>query len=46
MQYFSCSGGPGVVLIKSVPAHVTPKLCFLHRVLSADHVVHSSAFRA
>jgi hypothetical protein len=28
MNYFLCSGGPGMVSIDSVPGHVTPKLCF------------------
>jgi uncharacterized membrane protein YsdA (DUF1294 family) len=28
MQYFSCSGGPSTVSIKTAPGHVTLKLCF------------------
>jgi hypothetical protein len=28
MHYFSCSGGPGGVSIKSAPEHITPNLCF------------------
>jgi hypothetical protein len=28
MHYFTCSGGPGEVSIKSAPGHVTSKLCF------------------
>jgi hypothetical protein len=27
-HYFSCSSGPTVVSIKSMPVHVTLKLCF------------------
>jgi hypothetical protein len=27
-HYFSCSGGPSVVSIKSAPGHVTVNLCF------------------
>jgi hypothetical protein len=27
-HYFSCSGGPGVVSVKSALGHVTPNLCF------------------
>jgi hypothetical protein len=30
-HYFSCSGGPGAVSIKSVLRHVTPNLCFCIR---------------
>jgi hypothetical protein len=39
--YFTCSGGPGAVSIKSAPGLVTPNLSFLHPVGSAGHVVHS-----
>jgi hypothetical protein len=28
MHYFSCSGGPGTVSIKSAPGHITPNMCF------------------
>jgi hypothetical protein len=42
-HYFSYSGGPGAVSIKSAPGHVMPKLCFLHPVRSVGHVVHSGA---
>jgi hypothetical protein len=45
MNYFSCSGGPGAVSIKSVPGHVTPNLCFLYTEGSAGHVVHSGPSR-
>jgi hypothetical protein len=40
-DYFSCSGGPDVVSIKTALRHVTPNLCFFHSVGSAGHVVHS-----
>jgi hypothetical protein len=30
-HYFSCSGGPIAVSIKSAPGHVTPNLCFCIR---------------
>jgi hypothetical protein len=28
MHYFSCSGGPGMVFIKTVLGHIMPNLCF------------------
>jgi hypothetical protein len=31
MHYFSCSGGPGVVSIKSVLGHIKPNMCFCIR---------------
>jgi hypothetical protein len=42
-HYFSCSGGPGSVSIKSTPGHVITNLCFLRPVVYADHIVHSGA---
>jgi hypothetical protein len=45
-HYFSCSGGPGAVYIKSVPGHVTQILCFFHPVGSVSHIVQSKAFGA
>jgi hypothetical protein len=44
-HYFSCSGGPGAVSIKSVPGHYA-ELMFLHPVGSAGHVVLFGASRA
>jgi hypothetical protein len=40
MLYFSCSGGPGAVSIKSVLGHVTPNLFFCFQ-WDLSHVVHS-----
>jgi hypothetical protein len=40
-HYFSCSGGPAAVYIKSAQGHVTQNLCFLHLVGSASYIKHS-----
>jgi hypothetical protein len=45
IHYFSCSGGPGAVSIKSVGTGYA-KFLFLHPVGSAGHVVQSCASRA
>jgi hypothetical protein len=44
-QYFSCSGGPDAVSIKSTPGHVTLNFVFLHPMGTVDHVLHSGASR-
>jgi hypothetical protein len=41
MKYFSCSGWPSAVYIKTVPGHVMPKLVLLHLVGYLGHIVHS-----
>jgi hypothetical protein len=41
--YFSCSGGPDAVSIKSTLGHVTPTMRFLHPLGSAGHEVHFGA---
>jgi hypothetical protein len=41
-HYFLCSGGLGAVLLKSVPGHVTPNLCFCIR-WDQRVTVHSTA---
>jgi hypothetical protein len=43
MHYFSCSGGTGTDSTKNKSGHLTPNLCVFHPVVSARHVVHSSA---
>jgi hypothetical protein len=43
MHYFSCSGRPGAVSIKSMMGHVTLNLCFYIRWDLRDHIAHSSA---
>jgi hypothetical protein len=43
-NYFSCSGGNGTDLTKSMSGHVMLNLCFfLHTVGSVCHVVHFGA---
>jgi hypothetical protein len=42
-HYFSCSGGPNTVSIKSVLVHVTSNLCFSHSAGSAGYLVQSGA---
>jgi hypothetical protein len=44
MYYFSCSGGPSLVSIKSALGHVYDELVFLHPVGSARHILNSGAF--
>jgi hypothetical protein len=43
MHYFSCSGGPSAVSLKSTRGHITPNLCVLHSVGFAGRVMQSSA---
>jgi hypothetical protein len=44
-HYFSCSGGPNAVCIKSALGHVTLNLHFLHLLGSMSHIVDSDVSR-
>jgi hypothetical protein len=42
-HYFSCSGGPGAIFIKSSMGHVMSNLCFCIRWDLQGYIVHYSA---